>query len=245
VQTFVADEFLVKALSLKHLFTAEWGVFAALGFSLHATPMQVAFHFKRLMKTLEWNILDYLGTAMYTQWQDTLVDEEERRLKRERRKETRRKEKEERILNLHFEIETEVLKRKTERARSNGSDESPTKKPEPENVRKSELDVSETQSTIKKDRRIKLFNRFALRRAVSQERIDLPDIETAEPKVRRRKSDNGRLALSPSMPSLHTDTLNLTENTGFVAIDIDQKDAASDKSSNGSKNASYRDGIIV
>ena len=38
------------SLSLKHLFDAEWGVFAALGFSLHVSPSQVTFHFKRLMK---------------------------------------------------------------------------------------------------------------------------------------------------------------------------------------------------
>jgi hypothetical protein len=36
------------SLSLRHLFDAEWGVFAALGFSLHVSPSQVTFHFKRL-----------------------------------------------------------------------------------------------------------------------------------------------------------------------------------------------------
>lgn len=39
-------------ISLKHLFQAEWGVFAALQFRLHAKPSQVAFHFKRLIKSL-------------------------------------------------------------------------------------------------------------------------------------------------------------------------------------------------
>lgn len=39
-------------ISLKNLFSAEWGVFAALQFRLHAKPSQVAFHFKRLLKSL-------------------------------------------------------------------------------------------------------------------------------------------------------------------------------------------------
>lgn len=39
-------------ISLKHLYAAEWGVFAALQFRLHAKPSQVAFHFKRLLKSL-------------------------------------------------------------------------------------------------------------------------------------------------------------------------------------------------
>lgn len=39
-------------ISLKHLMSAEWGVFAALQFRLHAKPSQVAFHFKRLLKSL-------------------------------------------------------------------------------------------------------------------------------------------------------------------------------------------------
>lgn len=73
-------------LSLKNLFSAEWGVFVALRFSLHASPSDVSFHFKRFMKTLEWNTVDYLSTIMYSQWQDALVDDEERRAKRERAK---------------------------------------------------------------------------------------------------------------------------------------------------------------
>jgi Cyclin, N-terminal domain len=67
------------ALSLQHVFTAEWCVFAALRFSLDATPSQVAFHFKRLLKTLEWNAAAYLGATMYQQWQDVLAQEEEER----------------------------------------------------------------------------------------------------------------------------------------------------------------------
>ncbi|CAB9498317.1 Cyclin [Seminavis robusta] len=96
-------------LSLKHLFAAEWGVFAALRFSLHATPSQVAFHFKRLMKTLEWNPGDYLGSVMYEQWQDALAKEEQHNLAREKRRERRRLRKERR---LHRELQKEVIRGK-------------------------------------------------------------------------------------------------------------------------------------
>jgi len=67
------------ALSLQQVFTAEWCVFAALRFSLDATPSQVAFHFRRLLKTLEWQAAAYLGATMYQQWQDVLAAEEEKR----------------------------------------------------------------------------------------------------------------------------------------------------------------------
>lgn len=53
------------SLSIKHLFAAEWGVFAALQFRLHATPSQVAFHFKRLLKALDWSPVTYLGAEMF------------------------------------------------------------------------------------------------------------------------------------------------------------------------------------
>ena len=61
------------SLPLKTLFAAEWGVFAALGFSLHATPSQISFHYRRLMKSLEWGPLTYLGSTMYNQWQDRYI----------------------------------------------------------------------------------------------------------------------------------------------------------------------------
>ena len=101
-------------LSLKRIFDAEWGVFAALGFSLHANPSHVAFHFRRMMKTLEWNIRDYLGRDMHDKWLRTLEVEEDRQRERIKRKEKRRRQREERILNLRIEIENEVIRRKTE-----------------------------------------------------------------------------------------------------------------------------------
>ena len=90
-------------LSLKHLFSAEWGVFAALGFRLHATPSQVEFHFRRIMKVLGWNALAYLGHEMYTQWQDCLEAVEERQREHDTRREIRRDLKERNLLKLELQ----------------------------------------------------------------------------------------------------------------------------------------------
>lgn len=77
-------EFFTKdwELSLNDLFIAEWGVFVALEFSLTPTPAQVSFHYKRLMKSLGWKTIAYLGSTMHDQWM-TWGDEESRRPIRE------------------------------------------------------------------------------------------------------------------------------------------------------------------
>ena len=85
------------SLSLKTLFAAEFGVFAALGFKLHATPSQVAFHFKRIMKSLEWSSRDYLGRIMYEQWKVCCDEEDIRKDEEEQRHEERQKRKEEKL----------------------------------------------------------------------------------------------------------------------------------------------------
>eukprot|EP00536_Pseudo-nitzschia_multiseries_P011339 jgi/Psemu1/67851/estExt_Genemark1.C_3800029 len=93
-------------ISLKHLFAAEWGVFAALQFRLTAKPSDVAFHFKRLMKTLGSNPRRYLGSQVYGSWQQTLAEEEFRRQEWEVRAEARRQRKEKKKLEqLQREIE--------------------------------------------------------------------------------------------------------------------------------------------
>lgn len=97
-------------LSLKHLFAAEWGVFAALQFRLHAKPSQVAFHYKRLLKALDWNPRSHLGSQMYSYWQDSLADEEDARIEREERRAARRKRKERtKFLQLQLELEAANL----------------------------------------------------------------------------------------------------------------------------------------
>lgn len=226
-------------LSLKQLFDTEWAVFAALGFSLHASPSQVAFHFKRLMKTLEWSPLDYLGPTMYKQWQDALSEEEERRAKRERRRETRRKRKEEQLLNLHIEIENEY-RRKSDRHAGRESVETPERGKEKERP-------SDTQVTKKKigiERRIKLFNRFAIRRTVSQERMadtaanneNLASTAHDAASARRRSTLSTLIHVSPSMPSLATTN---SHEPGILAIDVPalNHDDPNNASSIGSQNS--------
>lgn len=213
------------SLSLIHLFTAEWGVFAALGFSLDATPIQIAFHFKRLMKALEWSPLDYLGSAMYNHWQDALVDEEQRRDKRERRDEAKRKQKEERLLNLHYEIENEVLRRKAERHVSESNEE----------IHEDPLEFSPPKSPMKTgatERRLKLFNRFASRRSVSTDRLEErgPAETTDLPEQQHQRSGSmGRLYHSPSMPSMS----NYVSSAGSLVISIPDINNDSDASSIG------------
>jgi len=92
------------SLSLKELFAAEWIVFSALGFSLKARPSEVAFHFKRLLRVLEWDARSYLGTEMYRQWQNSLVDESLQRERRELRRERLIKKKDRKLLRLQRKL---------------------------------------------------------------------------------------------------------------------------------------------
>jgi hypothetical protein len=103
-------------LSLKNLYRAEWGVFASLGFRLHATPVQVAFHFRRIMKVLGWNTLAYLGHEMYTQWQDCLEATETKNRKREVRRELKREAKERSLFQLELQRQIQANKEEWEEA---------------------------------------------------------------------------------------------------------------------------------
>ncbi|CAJ1956403.1 unnamed protein product [Cylindrotheca closterium] len=92
-------------ISLKHLFSAEWGVFAALQFRLHAKPSQVAFHYRRLLKSLGWNPRQYLGGEMFSFWQTALAHEEYLRQERQVRIEMRQQAKEkEELMQLQREM---------------------------------------------------------------------------------------------------------------------------------------------
>ena len=236
------------SLSLKSLFDSEWAVFAALGFSLHTNPSHVAFHFKRLMKTLEWNPLDYLGTTMYSQWQKALAEEEERRAKRERKHEAQRKRKEAQLLNLHIEIENEY-RRQSERRNSSDSFEELPKNTTDHDVKVDKDDVELTtvesqQVAAKKkggtERRIKLFNRFArpVKRSLSHERIaeleHQPMVLTTSTEVSAAGRRSTGIKSTPSMPSLPT-----------VAIDVPATNMDTDGASSiGSQNESYKAGIL-
>jgi len=106
-------------ISLKSLFAAEFGVFAALGFNLQAEPSHVAFHFRRFMKTLEWNSVAYLGQEQYNQWQRSLDDEEVRKDAHSHRKHIRREQEERKLLDLQRDYHKQ--QQEEERARRRGS----------------------------------------------------------------------------------------------------------------------------
>jgi len=108
-------------ISLKHLFAAEWGVFAALQFRLKAKPSDVAFHFRRLMKTLGYDPRRYLGSPMYGFWQRALAEEELRFQEWEARVESRRQRKEEmKLKQLQREIEDAANRRGEDGLRDGG-----------------------------------------------------------------------------------------------------------------------------
>jgi hypothetical protein len=162
-------------IGLKQLFEAEWGVFAALGFNLHAQPSQVAFHFKRFMKTLERSPKNYLGDEMYGYWQETLEQEEDRRRAIERRKARLKQRKEEELLNLHIEIEHDLMRRKN-KATSDESNKHDTFS-DMERGDGNEREASakgDAMASIKVTRRstgIKIFQRLGMRRIMSAERL--------------------------------------------------------------------------
>lgn len=106
-------------ISLKSLFAAEFGVFAALGFNLQAEPSHVAFHFKRFMKTLEWNSVAYLGQEQYNQWQRSIDDEKVRRDAHIHRKHVRRDHEERKLLDLQRDYHKQ--QQEEEKARRRGS----------------------------------------------------------------------------------------------------------------------------
>ncbi|KAL7533136.1 hypothetical protein ACHAXR_005065 [Thalassiosira sp. AJA248-18] len=110
------------SLSLKQLYAAEWIVFTALGFSLKAAPSEVAFHFKRLLRVLEWNPRSYLGSEMYRQWKESLMDESRQNEMRKVRHEARIKRNERNLLKLqhklHLQQHTEELSSRSSRRSS-------------------------------------------------------------------------------------------------------------------------------
>ena len=168
-------------IGLKQLFDAEWGVFAALGFSLHVSPSQVAFHFKRFMKTLEWSPKNYLGKEMYEYWQESLAQEEDRRLTRELRKERLQHRKEEELLNLHIEIENDLLRRKNKSESDSDipselSDHRHDQGDDTVKIDNNEL-TSPHKAALRKTTGINFFQRLGMRRITSAERLTSGQLE--------------------------------------------------------------------
>jgi hypothetical protein len=252
------------SLSLKHLFTAEWGVFAALGFSLLADPSQVAFHFKRFMKTLEWNPRNYLGEEMYDQWQESLADEEERRKERERRREIRRQRKEEELLNLHFEIENDRFRRQNDKEDNSGDNLSASGEYNVRHNHESVLRAGDVSPGKFKKSGISFFHRIGMRRSASSEKIrdgssermstreppsSQPSLSLSDHRLPTLASSTGRrtlkssLSYSPSLPVI----ANLYVDSGSVAINMpsESRRARSEASSIASDDESDAGGIVV
>jgi len=152
-------------LSLKTLFAAEFGVFAALNFKLHATPSQVAFHFKRMMKILDWSPIDYLGKSMYEQWQECLVDEKIRKDAKEQRLEQRQQRSEKKLLQLQHKLKMIEEAHGNQHQQAiydrviNDSDEDLSKQSLPNaNQRTSKI-------SLKKKPGLKIFNRIGLKKS--------------------------------------------------------------------------------
>lgn len=123
---------------MKHLFAAEWGVFAALQFRLKAKPSDVAFHFRRLMKTLGYDPRRYLGSQVYGNWQQALAEEEFRRQEWEARVQAKRERQEKKKLKqLQREID-EAADRQGDRLVDNES----------VGEKSSELDKANTNNTM-------------------------------------------------------------------------------------------------
>jgi Cyclin, N-terminal domain len=179
------------ALSLQHVFTAEWCVFAALRFSLDATPSQVAFHFKRLLKTLEWNAAAYLGATMYQQWQDVLALEEEER-RRPRHKDRR--------LTVELAVPLRHSNNKED------VDDSPLRLTDPPDVPPS---TREARPITPPPRRRKLWFTSTGARSMSTEHL-VPDEEDGNTGLLKKKKLIGLLHMSPSMPDIASADLTIS-----------------------------------
>lgn len=99
-------EFLATSWKLnpKELFEAEFGCFVALEFKTHASPSQVAFHFRRLMRSLEKDSARYLGHEMWSQWQEALKNDAIRENRREARRRKKKERSERKILRLERKL---------------------------------------------------------------------------------------------------------------------------------------------
>lgn len=206
------------SLSLKTVFAAEWGVFVALNFNLHFTPSQVAFHFKRMMKTLGWSPLSYLGPDMYSQWQESLADEARRRAEHEARKEARRERKERKLLRLQREAlqqETNDKQRETDSMYESNiqSDVSVSM------ITDDASSPSRSQSVHGRKIKMKLFHRLALKRNTSMEKLAGHPAAASE---HIPKQQIKTMTRSPSLP--------VFTGEPHVAIDIEEHENCDDAS---------------
>lgn len=236
-------------LSLKTLFAAEWGVFAvrwrdknvnvalllcdshnvcfavqALGFDLHTTPSQVAFHFKRMMKVLEWSPLSYLGPEMYSQWQDTLDDEELRREAQKKREERRLERKDRKLLQLQRE---RLQQENDAKQRDSDADTLSEKAPLIDDAEVKDIEgdqppsPSRASSVVRKMTAMGFLHRLAHKRNADttnitkfEDRMALTEHNSAYGVPKNRQAG---ILRSPSLPAI-ADLVDA--NTDNVAIDV-------------------------
>lgn len=171
-----------------------------------------------MMKTLGWSPLSYLGPEMYSQWQESLEDEAQRRAEHEERKELRRERKERKLLQLQRERlqqENDDKQRETEADSIDGiilqSDG---------NVTDSMIaDDASSPSRVagRKSGAMKLFHRLALKRNPSMEKLADHAVSEHHPKAKPTTA----MARSPSVPILSRERQN---SEPHIAIDIEEED---------------------
>lgn len=178
---------------------------------MHATPSQVAFHFKRLMKTLEWGQLAYLGSEMYNQWQDCLEEEALRREEREKRQEMRRDRQEGKLLKLERMSNRRMDATESQVDKSNEMSFHALLDPLASPRKGSS--VSRTKSKEKK-RSIFKKARFGFPRSKSTDTLDELTYSTDPKEVSNRVSG---MTKSPSMPEF----VHKLNESQHIALDID------------------------
>jgi hypothetical protein len=157
-------------LSLKELFHAEFGVFAALGFKLSASPSEISFHFKRLLRSLEWSPVEYLGKEMYSYWQDAQESHTVRQLEREERKAKRKRKKEKEILRRQRELQKDNIVRQRSSSLGEPEDTENTNVHEVLSDDTPHPDTSVSQS--KTGRRLQFFHRLKKSSHLNERLVD-------------------------------------------------------------------------
>jgi len=209
-------------LSLKHLYAAEWGVFAALQFRLHAKPSQVAFHFRRLLKAMDWNPRAYLGPRMHGYWLDALADEEYQRMKREeRRKELQDRKERKKIAHLQRELQQAASRGESGNVSrldvrdhvqdAEDKEESVTAQIIDDDARQNDFDKIDPLSPVTSPRKAKHSTRGGFGRILTHFAGGKRVLSSDKLAVTERPSedDHGtapRLTFSPSMPSFPTES---------------------------------------
>ena len=166
---------------------------------------------------MEWKPLNYLGTEMYTQWQDALADEEVRRVESEKRQELRRVRKEERLQRELAKVAEDALRSNKKKPSSKRDMMSHPPKSvivdrdsgEPSPSEDGASSLGRTAAAGQKSSspmvspmgrgggggmKRRIFNRWTIKRTLSSEKL-----EVGEPEKTTSSSGTG-LPLSPSMP---------------------------------------------